>query len=157
VRSGFATPTQIATVEGATLFGLFAGTLAQDEFTDRLGLKTVYQFNLLLYGLATIAAAFSPSYVWLAALRFAVCIGLAHADEYAPKTSVAASSPACRSVAHGSGRSPLCLPSPAATRSVGAASGSSSVPAHWSCSASRSSSRRAGSPPTAKANGRSNC
>jgi hypothetical protein len=59
VRSGFATPAQIATVASATLFGLFIGTLAQGEFTDRFGRKTVYQFNLLLYGLATIVAAFA--------------------------------------------------------------------------------------------------
>ena len=93
VKSGFATAPQIATVASATLFGLFAGTLAQGEFTDRFGRKTVYQFNLLLYGLATIAAAFSPNYLWLAALRFIAGIGLgaeqplcfAYAGEYAPK------------------------------------------------------------------------
>jgi putative MFS transporter len=93
VRSGFATPGQIATVASATLFGLFVGTIAQGEFTDRFGRKTVYQFNLLLYGSATIAAAFSPDYVWLAALRFIAGIGLgaeqplcfAYAGEYAPK------------------------------------------------------------------------
>ena len=53
----------------------------------------MYQFNLLLYGLATIAAAFSPNYIWLAALRFIAGIGLgaeqplcfAYAGEYAPK------------------------------------------------------------------------
>ncbi|HEY2617896.1 MAG TPA: MFS transporter [Acetobacteraceae bacterium] len=92
-RSGFATAPQIATVASATLFGLFVGTLAQGEFTDRFGRKTVYQFNLLLYGLATIAAAFSPDYIWLAVLRFIAGIGLgaeqplcfAYAGEYAPK------------------------------------------------------------------------
>jgi MFS transporter, putative metabolite:H+ symporter len=92
-RSGFATAPQIATVASATLFGLFIGTLAQGEFTDRFGRKTVYQFNLLLYGTATIAAAFSPDYIWLAALRFIAGIGLgaeqplcfAYAGEYAPK------------------------------------------------------------------------
>src|SRR3984885_6642078 len=93
VRSGFATTGQIATVASATLFGLFIGTVAQGEFTDRFGRKTVYQFNLLLYGLATIAAAFSPSITWLAVLRFIAGIGLgaeqplcfAYAGEYAPK------------------------------------------------------------------------
>jgi putative MFS transporter len=92
-RSGFATAPQIATVASATLFGLFVGTVAQGEFTDRFGRKTVYQFNLLLYGIATIAAAFSPDYIWLAALRFIAGIGLgaeqplcfAYAGEYAPK------------------------------------------------------------------------
>ena len=93
VRSGFATPAQIATVASATLFGLFVGTLAQGEFTDRFGRKTVYQFNLLLYGLATIAAGFSPNFVWLAVLGFIAGLGLgaeqplcfAYAGEYAPK------------------------------------------------------------------------
>ena len=92
-RSGFATAAQIALVGSATLIGLFLGTLAQGEFTDRFGRKTVYQFNLLLYGSATIAAAFSPNYLWLAALRFIAGIGLgaeqplcfAYAGEYAPK------------------------------------------------------------------------
>jgi putative MFS transporter len=92
-KSGFATAPQIATVASATLFGLFIGTVAQGEFTDRFGRKTVYQFNLLLYGLATIAAAFSPDYIWLAVLRFIAGIGLgaeqplcfAYAGEYAPK------------------------------------------------------------------------
>ncbi|MGD0432925.1 MAG: MFS transporter [Acetobacteraceae bacterium] len=92
-RSGFATAGQAATVASATLFGLFLGTVAQGEFTDRFGRKTVYQFNLLLYGVATIAAAFSPDYIWLAALRFVAGIGLgaeqplcfAYAGEYAPK------------------------------------------------------------------------
>ena len=93
VKSGFATPAQIATVASATLFGLFVGTLAQGEFTDRFGRKTVYQFNLLLYGVATIVAAFSPNYVWLAVFRFIAGIGLgaeqplcfAYAGEYAPR------------------------------------------------------------------------
>jgi MFS transporter, putative metabolite:H+ symporter len=93
VQSKFATTAQIATVGSATLFGLFIGTVGQGEFTDRMGRKTVYQFNLLLYGLATIAAAFSPNWMWLAALRFIAGIGLgaeqplcfAYAGEYAPK------------------------------------------------------------------------
>ena len=92
-RGGFATKEQLAIVGSATLFGLAAGTLAQGEFTDRFGRKTVYQFNLLLYGIATIAAAFSPNYIWLAVLRFLAGIGLgaeqplcfAYAGEYAPK------------------------------------------------------------------------
>jgi MFS transporter, putative metabolite:H+ symporter len=93
VHSGFATSAQIAAVASATLFGLFVGTIGQGEFTDRFGRKTVYQFNLFLYGAATIAAAFSPNYVWLAALRFIAGIGLgaeqplcfAYAGEFAPR------------------------------------------------------------------------
>ncbi len=93
VNSGFATKGEIATVASATLFGLFIGAIAQGEFTDRFGRKTVYQFNLLLYGLATIAAAFAPNVMWLAVGRFIAGIGLgaeqplcfAYAGEYAPK------------------------------------------------------------------------
>ncbi len=92
-RGGFATAAQLGTVASATLLGLFVGTVAQGEFTDRYGRKTVYQFNLLLYGAATIAAAFSPNWIWLAVLRFVAGIGLgaeqplcfAYAGEYAPK------------------------------------------------------------------------
>jgi MFS transporter, putative metabolite:H+ symporter len=92
-KSAFATVPQMALVGSATLIGLFIGTLAQGEFTDRFGRKTVYQFNLLLYGTATIAAAFAPDYTWLAVGRFIAGIGLgaeqplcfAYAGEYAPK------------------------------------------------------------------------
>src|SRR5260221_13554777 len=67
-HSGFATAPQLGIVGSSTLIGLFVGAVSQGEFTDRFGRKTVYQFNLLLYGIATIAAAFSPDYIWLAAL-----------------------------------------------------------------------------------------
>jgi putative MFS transporter len=93
VQSGFATAPQLAIVGSATLIGLFIGTVGQGEFTDRWGRKTIYQFNLLFYGAATIAAALSPSFFWLVVLRFIAGIGLgaeqplcfAYAGEYAPK------------------------------------------------------------------------
>jgi hypothetical protein len=67
------------------------GTLAQGEFTDRFGRKTAHQFNLPRW-LATIVAAFSPNYIWLAALPSSPasvsapsnrCVS--YAGEYAPK------------------------------------------------------------------------
>ena len=93
LKSHFMTPGQVALVGSATMFGLAIGAAGQGEFTDRFGRKTVYQFNLLLFGLATLAAAMSPNYVWLAVLRFLAGIGLgaeqplcyAYAGEYAPK------------------------------------------------------------------------
>src|ERR1700678_3298325 len=93
IKSGFVTQAQVPWIGSITLLGLFVGTLGQGEFTDRFGRKTVYQFNLLLFGVATIAAAFSPNWIWLAALRFVAGIGLgaeqplcfAYAGEYAPK------------------------------------------------------------------------
>ena len=93
VRSNFATAPQLGAVISATLFGTVVGAFGQGELTDRFGRKTIYQFNLLLFGVGTIACAFAPNYVWLAALRFIAGIGLGaeaplsftYAAEYAPK------------------------------------------------------------------------
>lgn len=93
IHSHFLTPGEVATVASAQTFGLFVGTVGQGEFTDRWGRKAVYQFNLLLFGVATILSAFAGNYLWLAGLRFIAGIGLgaeqplcfAYAGEYAPK------------------------------------------------------------------------
>lgn len=93
VNSGFATATQAGWAQSATLVGLFIGSVGQGQFTDRIGRKAVYQFNLLLFGVATLASAFSPNYTWLCIFRFIAGIGLgaeqplcfAYAGEYAPK------------------------------------------------------------------------
>ena len=99
--SGFVTQQQVPWVGSATALGLFVGTLGQGEFTDRFGRKAVYQFNLLLFGLATIFAAlppipsigFNPNFTWLLAFRFLAGVGLgaeqplcySYTAEYAPK------------------------------------------------------------------------
>ena len=93
LRDNFATRGELALVGSAQLFGLALGTFFQGQFTDRIGRKTTYQFNLLLFGTATIIAAFAPSALWLALLRFIAGIGLgaeqplafAYAGEFAPK------------------------------------------------------------------------
>jgi putative MFS transporter len=93
VQSGFSTAAQAGLVQSATLVGLFIGSVGQGQFTDRIGRKSVYQFNLLLFGIATIASAFTPNYLWLGAFRFLAGIGLGaeqplcftYAGEYAPK------------------------------------------------------------------------
>jgi MFS transporter, putative metabolite:H+ symporter len=93
IKSGFITAPQVAVVGSSTLVGLLIGCVGQGEFTDRFGRKTVYQFNLLLYGVATIAAAFSPNFIWLAAFRFIAGVGLgaeqplcfSYTAEYAPR------------------------------------------------------------------------
>jgi len=56
IRSGFVTQQQVPWIGSTTLLGLFVGTLGQRELTDRFGRKAVYQFNLLLFGIATIVA-----------------------------------------------------------------------------------------------------
>src|SRR5438067_6153537 len=100
-KSGFATAYQVSWIGFATLLGLFVGTRGQGEFTDRFGRKAVYQFNLLLFGLATIIAAlppspaigFDPGLWWLLIFRFVAGVGLgaeqplcfSYTAEYAPK------------------------------------------------------------------------
>jgi putative MFS transporter len=101
IHSGFVTQQQVPWIGSITLLGLFIGTLGQGEFTDRFGRKTVYQFNLLLYGVATILAAlppipsigFEPGLTWLLTFRFVAGVGLgaeqplcfSYTAEYAPK------------------------------------------------------------------------
>ena len=93
VHSHFATPAQIGTIGTAQIIGLFIGAIGQGEFTDRLGRKRVYQLSVLLYSLATIAAALAPDPVWLAFGRLVAGIGLGAASptcfsyvaEYSPK------------------------------------------------------------------------
>lgn len=93
VKSGFSTAAQAGWVQSATLVGLFIGSVAQGQFTDRIGRKTVYQFNLLLFGIATLASSIAPDYRWLAFFRFIAGVGLGaeqplcftYAGEYAPK------------------------------------------------------------------------
>ena len=92
LRSQFLTREQVAAVGSATLFGLAIGCAGQGEFTDRFGRKAVYQFNLLLFGLSTLASAFAPNFMALLVLRFFAGVGLgaeqplcfAYAGEYAP-------------------------------------------------------------------------
>lgn len=93
VQSHFATIENISLITSSLFAGLFIGSIAQGEFTDRFGRKTVYQANLLIFGLATVALAFSSNYVMFAVLRFIAGIGLgaetplcfAYAAEFSPK------------------------------------------------------------------------
>jgi MFS transporter, putative metabolite:H+ symporter len=93
VKDNFMSQAQGGLIGTATLLGLFLGALGQGEFTDRFGRKAVYQFNLLLFGIATIAGAWSPNYNWLVLCRFLAGLGLgaeqplcfSYTAEYAPK------------------------------------------------------------------------
>src|ERR1035441_4637440 len=72
---------------------MFFGTAGQGEFSDRWGRKTIYQFNLLLFGAFTILGALAPTVIWLVAARFIAGIGIgaeqplafSYAGEYSPK------------------------------------------------------------------------
>jgi putative MFS transporter len=93
VQSKFATGAEAALVGSATVFGMFIGAAGQGEFSDRWGRKTVYQFNLLIFGVFTILGALAPNVTLLAGARFLAGIGLggeqplafAYAGEYSPK------------------------------------------------------------------------
>jgi MFS transporter, putative metabolite:H+ symporter len=93
IKSGFATPAGAAAIVSATTLGMFIGTIAQGEFTDRFGRRFVYQFNLLLFGVFTILGALAPNITLLIACRFIAGLGLgaeqplcfAYAGEYSPK------------------------------------------------------------------------
>ena len=93
IASKFCTGPEAAIIGSATVFGMFIGAAGQGEFSDRWGRKTVYQFNLLLFGVFTILGALAPTVFWLAAARFIAGLGLggeqplafAYAGEYSPK------------------------------------------------------------------------
>ncbi|MGH6727247.1 MAG: MFS transporter, partial [Pseudolabrys sp.] len=93
IQSKFATGAEAAWIGSATVFGMFIGGIGQGEFSDRWGRKTVYQFNLLIFGVFTILGALAPTVMWLVAARFVAGLGLggeqplafAYAGEYSPK------------------------------------------------------------------------
>ena len=60
IKSGFGAA-DVALIGSATIFGLALGTAGQGEFSDRLGRRFVYQFNLLFFGIVTILGAFAPN------------------------------------------------------------------------------------------------
>jgi len=92
IATKFGTGPELAIVGSATVFGMFIGAAGQGEFSDRWGRKTVYQFNLLLFGVFTILGALAPSVFWLVVCRFIAGLGLggeqplafAYAGEYSP-------------------------------------------------------------------------
>lgn len=93
IQTKFATGAEAGWIGSATVLGMFIGAAGQGQFSDRWGRKTVYQFNLLLFGIFTILGAFAPTVWWLVAARFIAGIGLggeqplafAYAGEYSPK------------------------------------------------------------------------
>ena len=93
IDTHFATKIEAGWIGSATVLGMFIGAIAQGEFSDRWGRKTVYQFNLLVFGVFTILGARAPTVWWLVAARFVAGLGLggeqplafAYAGEYSPK------------------------------------------------------------------------
>jgi len=76
LRSGFSTMGQNAEFVSVTFLGMMLGSFLTGFLGDRYGRRFTYQANLAIFGLASIAATFSPSMTVLILLRFVMGAGL---------------------------------------------------------------------------------
>lgn len=72
----FATLAQAATFLSATFLGMLIGAGMAGYVGDRFGRRYSYQFNLALFGFASVAAVFAPSMPFLILCRFVMGVGL---------------------------------------------------------------------------------
>ena len=76
LKTGFSTLPQNAVFISATFVGMMLGSFATGFLGDRYGRRFTYQFNLLMFGLASLAAAVAPNMAILIACRFVMGVGL---------------------------------------------------------------------------------
>jgi putative MFS transporter len=76
LKTGFSTLPQNAIFISATFVGMMLGSFATGFLGDRYGRRFTYQFNLLMFGLASLAAAIAPNMTILIACRFVMGVGL---------------------------------------------------------------------------------
>jgi putative MFS transporter len=76
VREGVSNVDTNAWFISATFAGMTVGAWLAGILGDRFGRRFSYQFNLAVFGLASIAAALAPSITWLSAFRFVMGLGL---------------------------------------------------------------------------------
>jgi MFS transporter, putative metabolite:H+ symporter len=76
VQSHFSTPAQNLQFISLTFVGMTAGALITGFVGDRFGRRFTYQINLLIFGLASLAAAFAQDMTQLIACRFVQGLGL---------------------------------------------------------------------------------
>lgn len=76
LKTGFSTLAQNAIFISATFVGMMAGSFGTGFVGDRYGRRFSYQFNLLVFGLASLAAAFAPNMTILIICRFIMGVGL---------------------------------------------------------------------------------
>jgi putative MFS transporter len=76
VQSGFSTLGQNAQFVSFTFLGMTIGSLVAGFLGDHFGRRFTYQFNLMVFGLASIAAAFAPNMETLIWIRFVMGLGL---------------------------------------------------------------------------------
>lgn len=73
---GFATLAQSAVFISMTFLGMLIGAAMAGYVGDRFGRRYSYQFNLALFGFASIAAVFAPNMTILTICRFVMGVGL---------------------------------------------------------------------------------
>ncbi len=76
LKTGFSTLGQNAIFISATFVGMMAGSFGTGFLGDKYGRRFSYQFNLLVFGLASLAAAFAPNMTILIICRFIMGVGL---------------------------------------------------------------------------------
>ncbi len=76
LKEGFATTQQSAVFISTTFFGMLIGAGFAGYLGDRMGRRYSYQFNLAVFGVASLAACFAPNITVLTALRFIMGIGM---------------------------------------------------------------------------------
>jgi MFS transporter, putative metabolite:H+ symporter len=76
VHNGWSTPAINASFLSNTFLGMLVGALAAGYIGDRFGRRVSYQINLAIFGLASLAAAFSPGMQVLIWLRLVMGVGL---------------------------------------------------------------------------------
>ena len=82
VRAGESTESGNATFLSLTFAGLTLGSLSGGWLADRFGRRTLYQLNLLVFGLATLGRV--PRLSRAARLRFVSGLGLGAGDPASP-------------------------------------------------------------------------
>jgi MFS transporter, putative metabolite:H+ symporter len=76
IQSGFSTLAQNAQFISLSYFGLTIGSFLAGFIGDKYGRRFIFQFNLVIFGLSSIAAAFAPDMTTLNLIRFVMGIGL---------------------------------------------------------------------------------
>jgi putative MFS transporter len=76
VSSGFSTIDQNAQFVSMTFLGMTIGAVIAGFIGDAFGRRLTYQMNLLIFGVASILAAVSPTIQWLIGARFLMGLGL---------------------------------------------------------------------------------
>jgi MFS transporter, putative metabolite:H+ symporter len=76
IQTKFSTPLQIPQFVSLTFVGMTIGALITGFVGDRFGRRFTYQINLLIFGLASLAAAFSQDMTQLIVCRFVQGLGL---------------------------------------------------------------------------------